>query len=167
MKKSWVILLGLVFICTFSAPAAAASSKPPKNICFSAPGSLFYFSIGTAKSLTATLAGEKVSFYDIHGILSALGLATYPLAGTGYMVGDNLVFNLTSNGYAIVAMYGKWDVVTESGEVNIIQTNSPDDVTEQECILQRWDCNSLPVLPPALPLSKPASRPIDPNAMLE
>lgn len=167
MRKPWVILLGLVFFCTFSAPATAATSKPPKNICFTAPGSVLYFSIGTAKSLTATLAGEKVSFYDIHGILSAFGLATYPLTGTGYMVGDSFVFNLNSTGYVTVAMYGKWNVVTESGEVNIIQTNSPDDVTEQEFILQLWDCNSLPVLPPASTLSEPVSRQIDPNAMLK
>lgn len=147
MKKLFFVLLVLIGVCAASVPATAATAKAPKNICFVAQGSLFAFSMATKKGITATLS-EKVTFYDIQGTLSSLGLTSWPLSGTGYMYGDTFVFNLNSNGYVTVAMYGKWNVVSETGEVNIIQTNSTNSVTEQECTLQLYDCNVFPVSAP-------------------
>lgn len=139
MKKLFFLFLAVVFIFSFSAPAIAKSSKPPKSICFNPEGTFTAFSMATKKGASMTMGGEKVSFYFIQGVYLLL-FDTYPLTGSGYMVNDDFIFNLQSNGYASIAIYGAWNIVSETGFVNIIQSNSTNSVTEDDYALLVSDC---------------------------
>jgi len=167
MKKVLITLLALLLTVTVAAPGMAApKAKAPKNICLLTTGSVLVFSMATKKGATLAIGGEKVPMYTIQGTLTVV-FAGFPLEGSGYMVDNDFIFSLNSNAYATISAYGAWNVVTETGFVNIIQTNSPNLVTESDYPLEVFDCDSLGIGGPVPPVSLSASAPVDANAMIE
>jgi hypothetical protein len=160
-----MILLVISVCLFFSAPAFAKKSKPPKSICLIPAGTLYPFSMATKKGGTVQLGGDKVSLYTIQGTFTVI-IDTFPLTGTGYMVGDDFIFNVYSTGYIAWSIYGSWNIVNETGFVNVFSFNGSN-VSEGAVELELYDCDLLSVSPPVPLASMPASEPVGPNDMFE
>lgn len=138
MKKICMVIIGAACVLALTGIAHAGGTKPPKSLCVwsGVPGGPA-LSLGIKKGNKIEFGAGKSTMFTVQGVYFML-----PVCGTGYMNGDNFVFYLsTAMDGTEYTMMGIWNVVAESGALDVNESKSGG-LTSESYALLPIDCGA-------------------------
>ena len=147
MKK---ILVAITIVAMLSITSSAMATKikaakAPKSACLSLGGNVG-LSMAIKKAGALPFGTGKFTLYAIQGTLEESS-SLFPCVGTGYMNGQTFVFTVTTvTDYAQFSMTGYWNVVFDTGYVEVVRSEEDFGVYEFSESLWSYDCGTIGVV---------------------